>query len=116
MLCSISLQQIKTITLERTINIYLQEIEIFTKGEARKFEATQKDSKSLLWAENLNLLPITVNNLFKFSAQDSDLEYIFELHQPFWKKATFRGQANGTGCIYWLYFNRVYQMKKFKEH
>ena len=30
--CSISLQQIKTITLERTINIYLQEIEIFTKS------------------------------------------------------------------------------------
>ena len=25
---------------------------------------------------NLNLLPKTVNNLFKFSAQDSDLEYL----------------------------------------
>ena len=33
-----------------------------------------KYSKSLAWAENLNFPPKTVNNLFKFSAQDSDLE------------------------------------------
>ena len=33
-------------------------------------------SKSLSWAENLNFPPKTVNNLFKFSAQDSDLEYL----------------------------------------
>ena len=32
-------------------------------------------SKLLSWAENLNFLPKTVNNLFKFTAQDSDLEY-----------------------------------------
>ena len=36
-----------------------------------------KYSKSLSWAENLNFPPKTVNNLFKFSAQDSDLEYLF---------------------------------------
>ena len=35
-----------------------------------------KYSRSLSWAENLNFLPKTVNNLFKFSAQASDLEYL----------------------------------------
>ena len=34
-------------------------------------------SKSLSWAENLNFLPKSLNNLFKFSAQNSDLEYLF---------------------------------------
>ena len=29
-------------------------------------------SKSLSWAENLNFPPKTVNNIFKFSSQDSD--------------------------------------------
>ena len=33
--------------------------------------------KSLSRAENLNFLPKSVNNLFKFSAEDSDLEYLF---------------------------------------
>ena len=32
-----------------------------------------KGAKSLSIAENLNFLPIKVNNLFKFSAQGSDL-------------------------------------------
>ena len=36
-----------------------------------------KYSKSISWVENLNFPPNTVNNLFKFSAQDSDLEYLF---------------------------------------
>ena len=36
-----------------------------------------KYSRSLSWAENLNFLPKSVNNLFKFSAQDSDLENLF---------------------------------------
>ena len=35
-----------------------------------------KYSKSLSWEENLNFPPKTVDNLFKFSAQDSDLEYL----------------------------------------
>ena len=30
----------------------------------------------LSWAENLNFLPKTVNNLFNFPVQDSDLEYV----------------------------------------
>ena len=34
-----------------------------------------KYSKALSWAENLNSHPKTVNDLFKFSAQDSDLEH-----------------------------------------
>ena len=33
-------------------------------------------SKSLSWAENSNFPPKTVNNLSKFSAQDSDFEYL----------------------------------------
>ena len=33
-------------------------------------------SKSLSWVENLNFPPKTANNFFKFSAQDSDLEYL----------------------------------------
>ena len=35
-----------------------------------------KYSQSLFWAENLNFPPKTVNNLFKFPAQDSDFEYL----------------------------------------
>ena len=34
-------------------------------------------SKSLSWTWNLKFPPLTVNNLFKFQAQDSDLEYFF---------------------------------------
>ena len=33
-------------------------------------------SKSLSWGENLNFPPKTVNNSFKFSAQDSDLDNV----------------------------------------
>ena len=40
-------------------------------------QCQHKYSISLSWAENLNFSPKTVNNLFKFSAQDSDLEYFF---------------------------------------
>ena len=35
-----------------------------------------KYSKSLSCAEDLNFPPKTVNNLFKLSARDSDLEYL----------------------------------------
>ena len=50
----------------------------FKSEETREFFRCQnKYSKSLSWAENLNFPPKTVNNLFKFSAQDSDLEYLF---------------------------------------
>ena len=41
------------------------------------FHCQHKYSKSLSWAEHLNFPPKTVNNLLKFSAQDSDLEYLF---------------------------------------
>ena len=41
------------------------------------FYCQNKYSKSLSWAENLNFSPKTVNILFKFSSQDSDLEYLF---------------------------------------
>ena len=52
------------------------------KGGFRSEEAggllhcQDKYSKSLSWAENLNFPPKTVNKLFKFSTQDSDLEYL----------------------------------------
>ena len=36
-----------------------------------------KYSKSLSWAENLNKLFTDLGGKFKFSAQDSDLEYLF---------------------------------------
>ena len=38
------------------------------------FHCQNKYFKSLSWAENLNFPPKLVDNLFKFSAQDSDLE------------------------------------------
>ena len=50
----------------------------FKSEEAGKnFRCLNKYSKSLSWAENLNFPHKTVNNLFNFSAQDSDLEYSF---------------------------------------
>ena len=50
-------------------------------------------SKLLFWTWKLNFLPITVNNKFKFQAQDSNLEnfYFGDLKNEshFLKKATF---------------------------
>ena len=54
----------------------------YTKGGFKSedtgefFHCQLKYSISLSWAENLNFLPKRVYNLFKFSAQDSDLEYL----------------------------------------
>ena len=52
-----------------------------------------KYSKSLSWAENLNKLFTNLGEKFKFSAQDSDLEYFFVPHQTFWQKATFKNES-----------------------
>ena len=49
-----------------------------------------KYSKSLSWAENLNFLPKTVNNLFKFSAQDSHLEYLCWRRKKFPESSDFK--------------------------
>ena len=55
---------------------------LFTKGGIKSEDTGEflhcqhLYSKSLSRAENLNFPPKTVNNLFKFSAQDSDLEYL----------------------------------------
>ena len=49
----------------------------FSESVMRFSNLQNKYSKSLSWTWNLNFLPITVNNLFKFQAQDSDLEYSF---------------------------------------
>ena len=58
----------------------------FTKGGFKSEETggflllQNKYSKSLSWAGNLNFPLKTVDNLFKFSAQDSDLElFILEM-------------------------------------
>ena len=49
----------------------------FRSEETGEFLHCQhKYSKSLSCAENLNFPPKTINNLFKFSAQDSDMEYL----------------------------------------
>ena len=49
----------------------------FKSEETGRFLLLQdKYSKLLSWAENLNFPPKTINNLFKFSAQDSDLKYL----------------------------------------
>ena len=56
---------------------------MFSKGGLNSEETggvlllQNKYSTSLSLSENLNFQPKTVNNLFKFSAQDSDLEYLF---------------------------------------
>ena len=63
-----------------------------------------KYSKSLSWTWNLNFPPITVNNIFKFQAQDSNLDFFFwdleiwKMVRTFWKKVTFR--TNHT----WIFF------------
>ena len=62
------------------------------------FQISKKNySKSLSWTWNLNFPPITVNNKFKFQAQDSNMEYfyfgdleIWKTNRTFWKKDTFR--------------------------
>ena len=70
----------ETKTLELHSSLYKL---LFCKGGFKSeetgefFSCQNKYCKSLSWAENLNFLPKTVNNLFKLSAQDSDLEYLF---------------------------------------
>ena len=50
----------------------------FKSEDTGKFLLPQnKYSKSLSWAENLNKLFTVLCGKFKFSAQDSDLEYLF---------------------------------------
>ena len=52
----------------------------FSESEIRfsNLPISQKNySKKLSWAWNLKFPPISVNNLFKFKAQDSFLEYFF---------------------------------------
>ena len=49
----------------------------FESEDTGKFLRLQhKYSKSLSWAENLNKLFTVLGGKFKFSAQDSDLEYL----------------------------------------
>ena len=55
----------------------------FTKGGLKSEDTGEflflqnKYSKSLSWAENLNKLFTVLGGKFKFSAQDSGLEYLF---------------------------------------
>ena len=51
---------------------------VLTSEDTRGFLPFQtKYSKSLSWAGNLNKLFTDLGGKFKFSAQDSDLEYFF---------------------------------------
>ena len=50
----------------------------FKSEDTEEFFCCQnKYSKSLSWAENLNNLFTVLGRKFKFTAQDSDLEYLF---------------------------------------
>ena len=62
-----------------------------TKGRflSESFMRLKKYSKSLSWAKNLNFPPVAGNNKFEFSAQDSDLKYIFEPNKFFWHEAMY---------------------------
>ena len=73
-------------------------------------------SKRLPSAENLNFPPIIVNNFFKFSAQESDLEYFFEPHRTFWQKATFSSFSGGAAWmqVYVIYIKVIYP--KYYKH
>ena len=49
---------------------------LISKGTLTLVTFQKKGAKSRHWAESLNFPPFAVNNWFKFSAQDSDLEYL----------------------------------------
>ena len=60
------------------MNFKEQSLGGFTSEDTGNFLLLQhKYSKSLSWAENLNKLFTVLGGKFKFSAQDSDLEYLF---------------------------------------
>ena len=61
----------------------------------------QKYSKSLSWAENLNLPPKTVNNIFKFYAQVSDLEYLC------WRRKNSPVSSDILFYIYIIFFTKL---------
>ena len=69
---------------EKWCTLYLQQkvkgpsakSRIMSEGMGRFLLLQNKYAKSLSWAENLNFPPTTVNKFFKFSAQDSNLEYL----------------------------------------
>ena len=61
-------------------------------------------TKGAKWAENLNFLPITVNNLFKFSAQGSNLAPFIgngtKVQIPSEIKPPFLKQKNLLTCLW----------------
>ena len=66
----------------------------FKSDDTEEFSLCQnKYSKSLSWAENLNKLFTVLGGKFEFSAQDTDMEYLFwqwkKSSSPFWLKTTF---------------------------
>ena len=52
-----------------------------SEDTGKNLSLQHKYSKSLSWAENLNKLFTVLGGKFKFSAQDSDLEYLCWRHQ-----------------------------------
>ena len=65
-----------------------------------------KYSKSLSLEENLNFPSETINNLFKFSAHDSDLEYLCWRHKNFLASSDWffavKGQKISDDFFYYL--------------
>ena len=65
------------LALSEYMNFKEQSLGGFTSEDTGNFLLLQhKYSKSLSWAENLNKLFTVLGRKFKFSAQDSDLEYL----------------------------------------
>ena len=66
------------------------------------FQFSKKYSKLLSWTWNLNFPPITVNNKFKFQAQDSNLEYFYFGDLEIWKTiCTFWKKPPLVGTFVW---------------
>ena len=83
----------------------------FKSEDTGKFLGLQhKYSKSLSWAENLNKLFTVVGGKFKFSAQDSDLEYLF------WQ----RKNSPVSSDLHWIFLSsticKKYIYKKMRHN
>ena len=69
--------KIKFVILKKQIeNIDFTKGGFYSEDTGEFLHCQNKYSISLSWAENLNFLPKSLNNLFEFSAQDGDLEYL----------------------------------------
>ena len=69
--------KIKFVILKKQIeNIDFTKGGFYSEDTGEFLHCQNKYSKSLSWAENLNKLFTVLGGKFKFSAQDSDMEYL----------------------------------------